>query len=146
MKANRLPLVIAVALLFTGCGDDVTGSGAGPWNGDWVLVNFLATDDQGVWDEDDPGGIGFIAVVTDAEWTLIDDFGRGCAVTMTYSVDRNRRFSRQAIRAGSKCPSLPLSQLNDSGRLEFSAGDRLMTEYFDLQPGDEIAAYRWARQ
>jgi hypothetical protein len=134
-----------LAVLFAACGDSVTGNNDGPWIGNWVQVNFLATDDGGVWDEDDLSGIGFVAAVTETEWTLTDEYGGGCSITMSYTVTGNR-FSRQAIRAGERCPALPLHLLNESGRLEFSDDRTFMIEHFDLQTGDEIAAFKWVRR
>jgi len=87
-----------------------------------------------------------VADVSESEWTLTDEDGTGCALTLSYTVDGNNRFTRQAIRAGSNCPALPLGQLHDSGRLEFSSNNTVMTEWFDVQPGDDIAAFRWVKR
>jgi hypothetical protein len=80
-------------------------------------------------------------------WSLTDEHGAGCAITFSYSVTSGNRFARQAIRAGNRCPAgLPLAALNDSGRLEFSSDGRFMTEYYDLEAGDEIVAFKFVRR
>jgi hypothetical protein len=129
------------------CSDTVApGGNDGPWIGNWVQVNFLAVDDNGVWDADDLSGIGFVATVTPTEWIITDDFGAGCALTESYTVDVQNRFTRQVTHANSSCGALPPGPLQESGRLEFSSDNRFMIEWFDVQPGDDIAAYKWVRQ
>jgi hypothetical protein len=139
--------VATLLILLGSCGSDsITGSGNGAWIGDWIQVNFLTVDDLGVWDADDPSGIGFVARVTQNTWVLTDDYGNGCAVTMSYSVSGNLRFTRQATSLGPGCPDVPLALWQESGTLEFSEGDQVMIERFDLQSGDDIVAYKWVRQ
>jgi hypothetical protein len=65
---------------------------------------------------------------------------------MSYSLDSSNRFSRQAIRANSKCGPVSLELLKDSGRLEFSSNNTVMVEWFDVQAGDNIAAFKWVRR
>ncbi|MGH7466573.1 MAG: hypothetical protein ACRENP_01160 [Longimicrobiales bacterium] len=146
-RSQSLAVVTTAVLLLAGCEESVLESNAGQWNGNWIQVNFLAIDDRGVWDQDDLSGIGFVQSITETEWVLTDEYGGGCAITFSYSVAGNNRFSRRAIRAGSRCPpGLPLALLNDSGRLEFSGGGRFMIEHYDPKPGDEIAAFKFVRR
>ncbi len=146
-RSSFLPVVLAFVLSLSACGDSVLESNSGAWNGSWVQVNFLAVDDRGIWDADDLSGIGFVQNITETEWVLTDGYGSGCAITFSYSVDSNNRFSRRAIRAGSRCPAgFPLASLNDSGRLEFSDGGRFMIEHYNLQPGDDILAFKFVRR
>jgi len=129
------------------CGESVLETNSGPWIAGWIQVNFLATDDGGVWDADDLTGIGFEQSITESDWVLTDDFGNGCALTFSYTMRNGNRFSRQAIRAGSRCPQgLSLSSFSDSGRFEFSTDGRFMIEWYDLQPGDEIVAFKFIRR
>jgi hypothetical protein len=60
-------------------------------------------------------------------------------------VDGNNRYSKIA-KGVSKCPFPVTPLLNESGRLEFSDGNKFMMEYFDLAPGDSIVAFKWMRQ
>jgi hypothetical protein len=48
--------------------------------GDWIQVNFLSDDDNGIWDEDDLTGIGFVAKITENKWIEIDEDGSGCSL------------------------------------------------------------------
>jgi hypothetical protein len=150
MMWTRCSSVLAVAGLAAttlACEDAVVGSDSGAWHGDWVQVNFLDIDDRGIWDADDLSGIGFVQTISETEWVLTDDYGAGCAITFSYSVNPSNRFARQAIRAGSRCPpGVPLSRLSDSGRLEFSSDGRFMTEYYDRRAGDEIVAFKFVRR
>lgn len=123
-----------------------SGGGTNPWIGNWVQVNFLLIDDNGVWDEDDLSGIGFVSRITETEWIETDGFGHGCSVIFVYSVDTNYRYSKKAIDKSSNCPAFPLSLLDDAGRLEFSADHQFMIQYFGLGPGDDIVAFKWMRQ
>jgi hypothetical protein len=94
-----------------------------------------------------PDGIGFVAEVTGSEWTLTDDYGQGCSITSSYSVDRNHRFSKRAIRSGGRCPNYPIHLLpTETGRLEFSSDHHFMIEHFNPFPGDDILAYMWMRR
>lgn len=114
-----------------------------PWVDNWLLVNFLSTDETEFSDDDDLSGIGFTAIITETTWTEIDE--SGCTVDYALSVDSNLRHTKTATSVNG-CPFgndvLPL--LNETGRLEFE-GD-FMNEYWDLQPGDDLAAFRWFRQ
>ena len=114
-----------------------------PWVGNWLLVNFLSTDETQFSDDDDLSGIGFTAIVTETTWREIDE--SGCTIDYALSVDANLRHTKTATSV-SGCPfgndALPL--LNETGRLAFE-GD-FMNEYWDLQPGDDLAAFRWFRQ
>ncbi len=151
---SHLALLLMLVLLGAcggggGSGSDEGGDGSnnnGPWLGSWIQVNFLTADDNGVFEFDDLSGIGFTAKITESEWVETDDFGNGCAVTFSYSVDSNNKHSKRAVSKNDLCPvNLPLSLLKDSGRLEFSADNKFMIEYFDLQPGDDILAFKWMR-
>jgi len=107
----------------------------------------LTDSDNGVWDQDDPNGIGFVAKITESEWIETDDFGVGCAVTFSYSVDSNNKYSKKAKSKGDKCPfSLSLELLIGTGRLEFSNGNNAMIEYFDVMPGDTLTAFKWMKE
>jgi len=147
-KFFLLPLLILSLAACGGGGGSSSGGSTnniGPWNGNWIQVNFLATDDNGIWDQDDLSGIGFVAKITESEWIETDDFGDGCTVTFSYSVDTNNNYSKQAESKNGQCPvNLPLG-LKETGRLEFLEGDKFMIEHFDLQPGDTIAAFKWMR-
>ncbi len=147
----RAGLIFAIALLsaISGCDTgvaDLEGDFPGPWVGDWVQVNFLAIDDNGVWDQDDPRGIGFVASVTPSEWTLTDDFGDGCAIRMSYSVDSSNRFRRTLVGTSGTCPTFPPNLPDETGTFEFSQNDSVMIEWFDLLPGDEISAFKFVRR
>jgi hypothetical protein len=146
MRSRRRPLLVTylAVVMAAGCTQDIVESTSGPWLGSWVQVNFLATDDNGVWDEDDLTGIGFVQTITGDAWVLTDGYGSGCAITFSYTIRAGDRFSRQATAAGSGCPpSVPLGLLQDSGRLEFSSDNRFMIEWYDPVPGDEIVAFKW---
>lgn len=119
---------------------NVTGT---PWIGKWLLVNFLSTDDNGIWSEDDLSGIGMTAEVTSTTWKETDD--SGCAITFSYTVDSNLRYARHATSKSSQCPAIPLNIYDDSGKLEFPTNSD-MIDHFDLLPGDDLAAFKWKRQ
>ncbi len=119
----------------------------GTWIGDWILVNFLADDDNGVWDEDGTSGIGIVATITENGWIETDKHGDGCAITYVYSVKSNNRHSKQAIRKGSKCRFWPPARfIKETGRLEFSSDNNFMIENFDPKPFADIVAFKWMRQ
>jgi len=99
-----------------------------------------------VWDPDDLSGIGFVANITGTAWTETDDYGNGCAVTFSYTVDGSNHHVKQATALGDKCPAMPLYFLNESGRLEFSSDHKFMYEYYDPAPDDDIVAFKWMRQ
>jgi Fibronectin type III domain len=143
-------VAISISACGGGGGGDAAGGGgsrnSGPWNGDWIQVNFLSLDDNGVWSSDDPSGIGFVAEITETGWVETDDFGNGCSVTYSYSVDSNNKFSKKATSKGDNCPTLSLELYDETGRLEFSGDNNYMIEYFDLVPGDDIVAFKWKRQ
>jgi hypothetical protein len=124
-------------------GQPVQNNPGMPWVGSWLLVNFLTTEETQFSDDDDLSGIGFTAIITETTWTEIDD--AGCTVNYALSVDSNLGHTKTATSV-SGCPFgndiLPL--LNETGWLEFE-GD-FMNEYWDLQPGDDLAAFRWFRQ
>ena len=115
-----------------------------PWVGNWIQVNFLG--DDGIWGPDDPSGIGFVANITEDEWVEIDEFGEGCIVTYSFSVDADNRYSKIATNVSNTCPFPLGSFLNESGRLDFSEGNNSMIEYFDVFPGDTLEAFKWTRQ
>ena len=145
--------LIVVLFLAGGCGDGLptapsesgTSTSAGPWIGEWTQVNFLSVDDRGTWGADDPSGIGFVQTITASSWTLVDELGRGCAVSFSYTVSADRRFSRRFTGAAGPCPG-GVDAFNDSGRFDFSDGDRTMIEVYDQRPGDDIVAFRWSRR
>lgn len=121
------------------------GDGAdGQWVGDWIQVNFLGDDDNGVWDTDSSDGIGFTAVITPTSWTETDE--SGCSVTYSYSVDSDLHYARHAQSATPQCgwPDELLSLLDETGRLVFH--EDKMDDYFDPDPGDTLLAFRWRRQ
>ncbi len=129
-------------------GRDISCSGDDPWIGNWIQVNFLSNDDNGVWDQDDPDGIGFVAQITESEWVETDEYGNGCSVTYSYSVDHNNKLFKEAISVSNNC-SFPLgSFLNEFGTLEFYDGNNIMIEYFDVssEDTDTILAFKWMRQ
>ena len=119
------------------------GGGGTPWIGKWLLVNFLSTDDNGVWDPDDLSGIGMTAEITSTTWKETDD--SGCAVTFSYTVDSNLRYAKHATSKTSQCASAPLSMFDESGKLEFPTNND-MIDRFDLLPSDDLAAFKWKRQ
>lgn len=147
MSTRRFaPLTLVLILALGACQDSPLEGSTGSFIGNWLQVNFLAIDDRGVWDADDLSGIGFAQSISDTEWVLTDT-ATGCAITFSYSVTGNNRFTRRAIRAGNRCPAgFPLARWNDSGRLQFSEGGRFMFEYYDLQPGDDIVAFKFVRR
>ncbi|MDX1744485.1 MAG: hypothetical protein R3324_00990 [Halobacteriales archaeon] len=133
---------------FAACGGEVTGpNNAGPWLGDWVQVNFLAVDDGGVWDDDIPSGIGFVASISETQWRETDEDGAGCSVTFRYSVNAAHQHSKEPVALGPNCPMIPIEELPpETGRLEFLDDGDTMIEWFDLLPGDEIQAFKWRRR
>ena len=148
-EATLLATVLSAAILLgAGCGiaDDEGTDNVGPWIGDWVQVNFLSDDDNGVWDEDDLSGIGFVATITEQKWIETDDYGSGCSVTFSYSVDRNNNYSRTVTRVEDDCPFLLPGGWTETGRLEFSDNNRFMIEHFDPMPGDDLLAFKWVRR
>ena len=141
---------ILLAATMPGMGCDATNpdakQGNGPWIGEWIQVNFLAVDDEGIWDDDDLSGIGFVARITKDEWTETDAHGSGCSVRFSYSVDRDRDFVKKIESAGSTCPAgIPIG-FTETGKLTFSDKNRFMIEYFDRQADDEIEAFKWMRE
>ena len=121
-----------------------------PWIGNWILINFLSDDDGGVFDDDDPSGIGIEAVITASEWTETDF--SGCTITFSYSVESNN-YSSQGIGKNSECPaSLNPGLEGDTGTLEFSNNNSIMIQWFDSGLGDNpdpdccILAFKWMRQ
>jgi len=139
--------VLTLVLSLQACGDSTGVDQEGLWLGDWVQVNFLSVDDGGAWDQDIPGGIGFVASISESQWVETDDDGAGCAITFEYSVGGDLRFSKTAVGLGSGCPAIPIEILPpETGRLEFSNGGDVMIEWFDLQPGDDIEAFKWVRR
>lgn len=130
--------------------DDSDGSGFvvsndGPWIGSWVQVNFLGDSDNGIWDADDPLGIGFVAQVTDTTWTETDEFGDGCSVIFEYTVDANFSYVKRARSVSNDCPFSLSPILDESGTLLFSGDNTVMEEYFITLPGDTLIAFRWKR-
>jgi hypothetical protein len=147
----------ALVAVFSPMGESRT-----PWVGNWVQVNFLSDDDNGVWDEDDksPEGIGFVALVTQTQWIDKDNYGLpgGCAVTYDLSVDANKRYLKTPT-AVEHCP-FTLDQLlflhsidPETGQLEFADGNRFMIDSFDPSPYDDVndpecclVAFKYRRQ
>ncbi|MDB4303397.1 LamG domain-containing protein [Desulfosarcina sp.] len=125
---------------------DKVSSTSNPLVGNWIQVNFLGDDDNGVWDQDSTTGIGFVAKITENEWIETDQYGEGCSVTFSYSVDNNNRYFKVATSVSDKCPFPVNAFLNESGRLEFTDGNNIMIEHFDVQPGDTLFAFKWRRQ
>lgn len=122
-------------------------------------MNFLADTDNGVWGQDDPSGIGFVARITDSEWIETDNFGNagGCTVTYALTVGSNNRYLKVPTSVGANC-GFTLNQLlvlhdifPDTGMLEFSDGNNSMIDYFDFNPFDDdpdccIIAFKYRRQ
>jgi hypothetical protein len=116
--------------------------------GNWTLVNFLATDDNGVWGEDNLDGIGVVASISETQWVETNTaFDVGCTVTLDYSVDGNGRYSKIFKSFNDKC-GFPVDPTGRrlTGVLEFTDGGNFMNDYFDLQPGDTLAAWRYIRR
>lgn len=116
-----------------------------PWIGNWVLVNFLTDEDDGIWDDfDDTTGIGMTAVISETKWVEKND-DDGCEFIYSYSVDSELTYTKTF--EGSTCPvTVPYYWFDEYGHLEFSNGDRSMFEYFDdLDPGDDLFAFKWLR-
>lgn len=114
-----------------------------PWIGNWLLINFLADDENGVWSSDDAQGIGMTAVISDNQWVEKDE-NNGCAVTFSYAMSSNSKYNKRVVSIGDGCG---FSQFwSETGRLVFSDGNNIMIEYFDLLPGDSIIAFKWMRQ
>ena len=114
-----------------------------PWIGNWLLINFLSDDDNGVWSSDDTQGIGMTAVISDNQWVEKDE-NNGCAVSYSYSMSANLKYNKQVVTIGDGCG---FSQYwSESGRLVFSDDNNIMIDYFDLLPGDSIIAFKWLRQ
>lgn len=147
MKPRIAPLAFLLTLALAGLGCDGNESDAnnvGPWLGNWLLVNFLTDDDDGVWEEDEPSGIGLVSSVTEDEWVLSDDNGGPCSVAFSYSVDRDRRYSRRVTGKTGGCDpdSFPVG-MTERGRLEFSEDEDYMFEYF--AEGGSLLAFKWQR-
>ena len=150
LKALLLIFFMLIIFFFKACGDtncvDSEGGGCDPCLGTWLLINFLTDDDKGVWDEDDMTGIGMTAVIRDTEW-IQKDYD-GCEVTYSYSVDENSSYTRQGVDIGILCdfhfmnPKL----LVETGYLEFTGDNNIMIDYFDIEPGDTILAFKWMKQ
>jgi hypothetical protein len=120
--------------------------GANPWVGNWILVNFLADDDEGIWDEDDPSGIGMTAIISDTQW--IEKDSDNCEVTYSYTVNADLKYTMQGENVTGTCkPFMPPPKLiSDSGYLEFANDNNIMFQYFNLKPGDTILAFKWERR
>ncbi|NOY84229.1 MAG: hypothetical protein GXO96_05305 [Nitrospirae bacterium] len=141
-----IPFVV-LALTACGSGDD-NGAGAtnnnGPWLGKWVLVNFLASDDNGNWGRDVNSGIGTKVEITETEWKEIDR--NRCEVTFSYGVKSDFSISKTATAITSECGNVPLSNFTETGRLQFANNDMIMEDHFDVQAGDTLLAWRYLRQ
>lgn len=143
-----LAIAVMMSVCITACdsSEDDSSDNVGSWLGNWVQVNFLSDDDNGVWDEDDLSGIGFVATITEQEWIETDEYGDGCSITFSYSVDRDNNYSKTATSKSERCPSsLPVGW-TETGRLEFPNNNKFMIEHFDLLPGDDLLAFKWMRQ
>lgn len=141
-------LIPVFILALTACGGSDDGAGAtnnnGPWLGKWILVNFLASDDNGDWEPDRNSGIGTKVEITETEWKEIDR--NGCEVTFTYGVDGSNRITKTATSITPECGNIPLRNFNESGRLEFANDNNIMEDHFDVQAGDTLLAWRYLRQ
>jgi len=119
--------------------------------GSWVLVNDLGSDDNGVWGEDDPTGIGEELEVTATSWKERNVggglFSPDCEVTSTYTIGGDLRYSLKTQSATPGCgqPENLLWMFDETGRIEFE-GDNIMMTFFDVNPGDTLLAYRWMRK
>jgi hypothetical protein len=122
---------------------NVTPVATGQWKGNWLLINFLSDEDNGVWDEDDTTGIGESLVVTDTTWTEYDN-NSTCSVTYSYSVNNNLEFVNKFVSATGDCGFE--KTVDETGHLEFSDDNTIMIQYWDLVPGDEIYAFKWMRK
>ncbi len=122
---------------------NVTPVATGQWKGNWLLINFLSDEDNGVWDEDDTTGIGMSLVVTDKTWTEYDN-NSNCSVAYSYSVNNALKFNNIFVSATGACGFK--KTVDETGYLEFSDGNTIMIQYWDLVPGDEIYAFKWMRQ
>jgi hypothetical protein len=160
----KLFVVISIFGLFIGCGgsgggsgnnkssNDQTGESTGSDTstggnskviGNWVLINFLPDDTNGEWEEDDTSGIGFTLVVTDTTW-VEQDQNSSCKDTFSYSVGSDLKYKKIFVSSSGSCPYTKLP--NETGHLEFQDDGKIMIEYFDLLPGDEILAFKWMKQ
>ena len=117
------------------------------WLGDWVQVNFLGASDNGAWGEDNPSGLGFVSRIDGQTWIETDDYGDGCAITYTYTIQTNGKYAKKAVNLGDNCPPMSLPSLKETGKLQFAEenGRTFMYEYFTLAPGDDIIAFKWMR-
>jgi hypothetical protein len=159
----KLFIVISIFGLFIGCGGsggsddkksptDQTGENNGSDTsngvnskaiGSWILINFLPDDTGGEWDEDDTSGIGFTLVVTDKTWEE-QDMNSSCKEINSYSLGSDLKFKKKFLSTSGSCPFTKLP--DETGHLEFQDGGKIMIEYFDLLPGDEILAFKWMKQ
>ena len=114
--------------------------------GNWLLINFLSLDDDGVWCGDDPSGIGMSAVVSEKQWVQTD-YNNGCKITYSFTIDKDLKYKRQGIDISKACDFYGInpSLLDESGHLQVY-DNSIMIDYFDMQPGDDIVAFKWMRQ
>jgi hypothetical protein len=112
---------------------------SGPWIGTWIQINFLSSNDNGVWTPDSysSNGIGFVSEITKDEWIQTDDYGNGYSVSSPYTVYQDYKYIRG----------------NDSGRLEFEYDSIFQTdvmyEYFDIESNQGVkylVAFKYKRK
>jgi len=118
-----------------------------PWIGNWLQINFLSLDDNGVWCGDDPGGIGLSAVVSENKW-IETDYNNGCALTYSFTIDKDLNYQKKGVAISKDCDFYGINPmlLDESGKLEFYDNNSIMINFFDMQPGDDIVAFKWMRQ
>lgn len=166
---NYAVIILFILFVGLGCGggskesptENPDGSGGGssstienpgngtnhPMTGSWVLINFLGDDDNGTWDSDNSEGIGMTATVSGSAWIEKNDDDE-CEVTYSISVDTSLRYSRQYTHVSSSCDfSLAdIGMIRETGRLEFSENNTIMIDYFDVEPGDTLIAFKWMKK
>jgi len=118
-----------------------------PWIGNWLQINFLTLDDNGVWDDDDPSGIGLSAVVSEDQW-VETDYDNGCEITYSYTIDKDLNCLKKGVAVSKTCDFFGINPrlLDESGHLQFGKNNNIMIDYFDPQPGDDIVAFKWMRK
>ena len=119
------------------------------WIGNWLPVNFMTTDDNGVFHPPDiTSGLGFIAEITADEWKETYTDGQYCTDVFSYAVDNNNNYSMKGTSTTCTSPPnrLALLQLGVTGRLEFQDNNNTMIQYIDPNGYDTIVAFKWIRK
>jgi len=120
------------------------------WIGNWLPVNFMTTDDKGVFHPPDiTSGLGFIAEITADEWKETYTDGQYCTDVFSYAVDNNNNnYSMKGTSTTCTSPPnrLALLQLGVTGRLEFQDNNNTMIQYIDPNGYDTIVAFKWIRK